>query len=171
MAKETKNKESQISNTLIYLIATSQKTITRTDLAEKTGLSKMTISNHINDLIQMGIISEQPTNIVYDHSAGRKAIPLQISSSSPCILGILIKREFCQSILADVSGKIIDMTQTRFSPHMTRDEFIQIPIAQYEKLFSHARRPLIGCGISCVGPVDNKSGYILNPPNFYYYGL
>lgn len=51
MAKETKNKESQISNTLIYLIATSQKTITRTDLAEKTGLSKMTISNHINDLI------------------------------------------------------------------------------------------------------------------------
>ena len=31
----------------------------------------MTISNHINDLIQMGIISEQPTNIVYDHSAGR----------------------------------------------------------------------------------------------------
>ena len=58
MAKETKNKESQISNTLIYLIATSQKTITRTDLAEKTGLSKMTISNHINDLIQMGIISE-----------------------------------------------------------------------------------------------------------------
>lgn len=167
MAKETKNKESQISNTLIYLIATSQKTITRTDLAEKTGLSKMTISNHINDLIQMGIISEQPTNIVYDHSTGRKAIPLQISSSSPCILGILIKREFCQSILADVSGKIIDMTQTRFSPHMTRDEFIQIPIAQYEKLFSRARRPLIGCGISCVGPVDNKSGYILNPPNFY----
>ena len=70
MAKETKNKESQISNTLIYLIATSQKTITRTDLAEKTGLSKMTISNHINDLIQMGIISEQPTNIVYDHSTG-----------------------------------------------------------------------------------------------------
>lgn len=59
------------------------------------------------------------------------------------------------------------MTQTRFSPHMTRDEFIQIPIAQYEKLFSRARRPLIGCGISCVGPVDNKSGYILNPPNFY----
>lgn len=38
MAKETKNKESQISNTLIYLIATSQKTITQHRPCRKNGI-------------------------------------------------------------------------------------------------------------------------------------
>ena len=161
------SKGTDIKNVLIHLIATSKDPITRTDLARITGLSKMTVSNHISELIDMRIIAEKPMDIVYDRSIGRKPVPVSISPDSPCICGILIKRTFCQSIIADISGKIIDSVKTDFSNTVTRREFIDTLLAQFDMLASRSRRRIIGCGISCLGPVNKNSGYILNPPNFF----
>ncbi len=163
----SKSSRPDIKNMLIRMIATSKTPVTRTDLALQTGLSKMAISNHIAELINLGIVIENPAKINYDYSIGRKPIPLSISPNSPCILGILIKRTFCQSILADISGHIIDMVKTDFNSNMTQDAFIHHILTHYHTLSSHTGRKIIGCGISSLGPVNKRTGCILSPPNFY----
>lgn len=156
-----------ISSTILYLVSTSKTPISRTDLASITGLSKMTISNHVARLIEQGILSEKYTESREDYSLGRKPISLTISPQSPCIFGVRISRDSCHSILADISGNIIDTHKTAFPPNMTQDTFIKYLLSTYDMLARRNKRRIIGCGISSIGPISTITNSILNPPNFY----
>lgn len=156
-----------IDSTLVRLIATSQTPVSRIDLARQTGLSKMTISNHVAELIQKGIVMECDSYGQHENSLGRRPIPLQISSLSPCICGLWITRTHTQAILADISGSIIDMSKMYYPENLSRETLISMLLSQYDTLASRTRRRIIGCGISSIGPLDSTTGYLLNPANFW----
>lgn len=163
----TGNLKNNIDHLLIRLIATSRSPVSRTDLARMTGLSKMTISKHITDLIQQGLIAEQDSRPDFSHDLGRNPIPLVLSDTSPCLCGTLIKRSYMQTILTDISGKIIDMTKYYFHQNVTAESITGLLLSQYDELSSRTRRRILGCGISSIGPINNRTGCILNPANFY----
>ena len=82
---------------ILKLVAVNQG-ISRVDLARITGLSKMTVGNLVTELMEEGWITElvsadsQSRNLQNNNSSGRKPIMLALSSDSPCICGMLIKR-------------------------------------------------------------------------------
>ena len=76
---------------IVKMIATKGP-ISRVLLSEKTGLSKMTISNYVSELISQGIVSEVEISGISPHGKGRRPTGLTISPSSPLICGILIKK-------------------------------------------------------------------------------
>lgn len=159
--------QNTMKNKLIYLIATSQNEISRTELATLTGLSKMTIGNYINELIQEGILIEEPYEFSTKHTPGRRPVALHISPSSPCIMGTYIGRTYCQSILADISGKAINTIRTYYDNTLSQEDLVEYIKKQFNKLTSHTSRPLLGYGVCSPGPIDKTSGTILNPPNFF----
>lgn len=162
------NKDS-LKYQLIYLIATSKTPLSRTDLAAKTGLSKMTISNHVADLIHIGLLSESyvESPAASSNALGRKPTWLSISSTTPCICGIWLRRVSCKMVLADISGHIIDMTHFNFPKNLTKEKLIQLLLLHYDSLVSHTKRKIIGCGISSIGPINIVTGMLTNPPDFY----
>lgn len=162
-----KENNSMIDISLIRLIATSQTPVSRTSLAHLTGLSKMTIGKHIASLIQKGLLTEDESYAGTTGSLGRRPAYLRISATSPCICGILLKRTYCQSVLADISGNILDMEKCNLPEDLTADVLTRILLSQYDTLATHTKRPIIGCGISSMGPLNSITGCILNPPNFY----
>lgn len=166
---ESEKSKNSIKSRLIHLLATSKAPLSRTDLSTMTGLSKMTISNHVADLIRMGLVAESYTELgnQSENTLGRKPVSLQIAPSSPCICGIWLRRPSCQMILADISGRIVDMLNFDFRPSMTKENLIQLLLSHYDTLVSHTKRRIIGCGISSIGPIDNVSGCLTTPPDFY----
>lgn len=149
---------------LVKIIATSGP-ISRVLLSEKTGLSKMTISNYVSDLISQGIVSEVET--ASPHGKGRRPTGLIISPWSPLICGILIKRGVCQAISADLSGRILNSIHHGYPEHMTEKELISIILDLIHSLASKSPRPFIACGVASIGPLNVRTGSLLSPPNFY----
>lgn len=163
---KTKKTTDHIDHTLIRMIAASREPISRTDLAVMTGLSKMTISKHIAELIQRGILAEQNSQAT-DSKLGRHPVPLVLSGQAPCIFGLLIKRGYLQAILADMSCNIINTHKCYFQNGLTKEKLISMILEQYDALAQNTDRRILGCGIASLGPVDVSSGCILNPADFY----
>jgi len=155
-----------VDSTLIRLVATSRTPVSRFELAEQTGLSKMTVGRHITDLIREGILVESIKN-VSGKNMGRTPMVLSVSDTLPIACGTLIKRSYIQTILMDISGRVIDETKDYYGSGLTAEVLKGLMEDQYDRLAGHTRREIFGWGISAMGPVDIQNGRIQKPADFY----
>ena len=140
--------------------------VSRMELSEVTGLSKMAVGNMVNDLMELGLVEEikgSSDTSVY----GRPPGALRISNRSPLICGMLIKRSMFQVVLADFSGNIIDSEEIRYDKQLQKSDISTWLLNAYQTLRARQCREVIAVGISAIGPVDTKRGVILNPPFFH----
>lgn len=140
--------------------------VSRMELSEITGLTKMAVGNMVNDLMELNLVDEikaLPDTNMY----GRPPGALRLSNSSPLICGMLIKRGLFQTVLADLSGKIIDREEIRYDQGLQTNDISEWLVGAYQRLRARQNRDVIAVGISSIGPVDTKRGVILNPPFFH----
>lgn len=170
MREGSKNTDIRILNQGLILqqIAVNQG-ISRVDIANKTNLTKTTVSNVVQDLIRMGYVIEG-TDIGIDNytGAGRRPVQLAISDSAPLICGMLLKRNRTTVVLGTLHGKIVEEITEKFTGLMDPDHLVEFLLDSYRTLREkyHNRR-LIGVGISCMGIVDSVKGEILNPARYF----
>lgn len=153
---------------LVLKIIATHFGLSRTQLASITGLSKMSISNIVSELIASRYIAEFE-NQKEATSSGRKPLSLKLSDHSPCICGMLIERDFLQIALGDLSGTLIlpPVNVPLDSNALCSDEVIQYLYQAFMTLKDSTRRDIIAIGISSIGPLDSKNGLILRPPFFH----
>lgn len=153
---------------ILQLIAADQP-VSRVDLAHKTGLTKMTVGNIVADLIEENMIEEIVPDGESESTApqGRPPILLKISSQSSAICGMLIKRGFCQVILADLSGLILSSVSKEYPGYVGIDDLYQMLVTCFWDLKAGCSREIAAIGIASVGPINSTTGMILNPPEFY----
>lgn len=168
--KGTNNQDVKRQNKLLILkmIATGNG-LSRVEIANTTGLTKMTVGNLISELLEEHLISEKSYDTEYEteNKYGRRPVTFSISDQSPCTLGILIKRELCQLIIGDLSGAILDSITYTYESLGNAMELLDLLYEGYLLLQSRTKRKIIYIGISSVGPIDTSKGIILNPPFFY----
>lgn len=143
-----------------------QDGISRIDLSRMTGLSKMTVGNIAAELLAAGIVEEPPVPPT-PHVSGKRPIPLILAPTSPCICGMLIKRDFCQIILSDLGGKIFYQTEQSYTSLSSSKELLDILENLFHTCCNNTTRRILAIGISCLGPIDTADGRIVSPPNFY----
>ncbi len=143
----------------------------RAELARNLGLSKMTISNLVNELIEQQLVEERHIDSqkesAISNTSGRPSIMLYISNYAPCICGMIIKRGRCQIVIGNLCGEILDRVTHSSSQHMTEEDLLHVLLDGFKTLKNRVNRNIIAVGISSVGPVDVTRGTILNPPDFY----
>ena len=88
---------------VIRLIAT-KAAITRVDLAKLTGLTKMTITNLVNEWISDGILKEDKAPA--DNNRGRPKMILRFSDKAPKIIGFMIQQNRITLSIGTLSGEI-----------------------------------------------------------------
>lgn len=163
----------QKNRMLVLKLITVNKGVSRVDIAKMTGLSKMTVGNIVTELIEQGIVTEKnlsdnpfPQN---NGNYGRKPIMLTLSPDSPCICGMLIKRELCQIVIGDLSGTILEQINYEFSSLENGDALIDMLMQGFQTLTARIERPILAISIASLGPLNSSDGIILNPP--YFYGI
>lgn len=168
-------KDIKLRNRLLLLkLLSTQKGISRVDLAKKTGLSKVAVGKIISDLIAMKYVYEEEASL-FDESQlpqGRPAIRLKLSNESPCICGMLVKRSHCTVILADLSGCILEQEKYIYHEQITERQLLAYLFQGYQKMLGRGRN-IIAVGIAANGPLSTVSGTLLNPTficsdGFYY---
>ena len=150
---------------LILKLIVTGECESRIELAKRTGLSKMAVTNIISEFMEQNLVEEK--ECVRIQGKGRNPIKLCLSSKAPKMIGVHIYRGECSVILCD------------FQLHILQRRSFQVTEENHGQLLEHLfhrideildripRTEICGIGIGALGPVDVGKGRILNPPNFY----
>lgn len=151
---------------LIFDVLNTMGSCSRTQLAEFTGLTKTSITNITTEMLEENIIYEVG---VADSSMGRKPVMLDISSSSPCALGLSINRDFIYASLVNLRGELKFEKSYVIRKDETEKDFWDGVFACCDAILNSSvakESRILGIGVASIGPLDIEKGMILSPPNF-----
>jgi len=158
-------KEKNRALTLKYIC--TGEGVSRIELAKLTGLTKMTLTNITNELLQSGFIEQDEESDNQVSSVGRRPIMLKISPGSPVVAGVWVSRDFCYGVLCDLKADIIAQKRIPLGEFDTAETLSEKIIRCVEYLIMQTKRRVLGIGVCSLGPVDIQNGVILKPTNFY----
>ena len=148
-----------------------KKASNRTELASYLNLTRMAISNIVNELRDHAIIleiSSSENEGEMDHNPnGRPPKQLMLADWSISVICINIRRYSVSCMLMDINGNT-KPPMTRPLPAHADNAFLMETVI---KLIEEAREtfpkiPIIGIGVSSIGPLDIYQKHLLNPPDF-----
>jgi predicted NBD/HSP70 family sugar kinase len=164
------HQSTRIQNRAIVLkIICTGTNVSRIDMSRQTGLSKMSITNIVNELIDEAYVTDQAGQLKND-SIGRNPISLKPDLNVHRVLGIYISRDYVVATLSNLKCEILSEFKCILSYDESENTFIEkiktltAGILNSDKA---VRKKIIGIGISCIGPLDIENGIILEPPNFH----
>lgn len=137
--------------------------ISRIELSKVTGLSKMTVTNIIKDLVEEGLVIETGAE---QTAFGRKPITLQIKPKSKIFLGVYIARNKVCVVAGDLCGNLLaeKSVVTPQNQQLLMEEIYRLLDAVISEFESDKIQSI---GVASIAPLDFKNGIILNPPNFF----
>lgn len=159
MQKADKN-TLKLNNRHVILNSLKRMEQSRTDLAEKTGLSNSTVSSLVSDLMEQGTVFEKE---VAQSSGGRRPVLLALNPSAAFTLVIKIVPLKIIVSLVDLTLAIVYSRE--FPYDSCCEESVQSAISQSLRAMADESSSRIdkiaGIGLNITGVVDYPSGVIL----------
>ena len=146
----------------LKLIATGESN-TRTGIARASRLTKMSVSNIIDELIQKDLIVEGEQE--RGEQQGRRPLSLEFSPKAPKMIGVLINREYCAAVLCDFHLNVI-RTERREMDYHEKGWLLENIYGLIDSMLE-VEKNILGIGVASIGPLDVVRGMILRPPRFY----
>lgn len=150
---------------VLKLICTGQCT-SRAEISRRTGLTKMTITNIIQALLNENLILEGP--LLEKTTVGRKPVLLFPSENAKRSIGVYISRDVITLSLLSLNAKIIKKYDRLLSPDENAETLTGKIFDGLDMILEgEDKTKILGIGVACIGPLDLVNGVILSPPEFY----
>lgn len=140
--------------------------ISRAELAEQTSLTRASITQIVDELMQEELVAE--TAVVGRNHLGRRMTQLALVKDARYLLGLNIGRYEYDLGIINLSGEVLHHSTGTVAERETSevlDEVCRLIEEKIEELRLPKER-ISGIGICAPGPMDVQKGIILNPPNF-----
>ena len=137
----------------------------RADISRFTGLTRVTISDLVAELIAEGLIVE--TGQREDARPGKPATLLDLNRSACQIIGIdLSGHAVFRGAVLDLDGRLLERVELPLGAETGADA-VETVITLAETLISAATLPILGIGVGSPGVVD-LAGVVLTAPNLHW---
>jgi glucokinase-like ROK family protein len=159
------SKMREMNLALILTRLRENQALSRSQLAEVTGLTKATISSLVKELIDRRFLHEVG---VVTSVVGRPSISLELNPEAGYIIGAEIGVDFISVILTDFSAKVLWERSEKTQPGQPQDEILTQAITVIRCAMdeaARARKDVLGIGLGAPGLVDEVSGDLLYAPN------
>lgn len=140
----------QASGVALFELLRRQPITTRTELVQRTGLSKATISETIASLIAQGFLIETGKR---QPGRGRSQVVLEFVPTARLVLGAQFTEGSCRVVLADLRAAPIAHAE-RPLPGNEPEQFVEALVACVDELRSQATAPIVGLGVGTPGLID-----------------
>src|ERR671917_2914714 len=142
----------------------SHGTISRAEIARRTGLSRSTVSSLVADLQSDGLVVERAElGEAYGTQGGRPPILLSFDTSAGAALGIDFGHSHLRVAVADLSSTILAERAVPLDTDHAAQEGLDVALELVEEVLDEAgveRSRVIGAGLGLPGPVDQTDGVI-----------
>ncbi|WP_169517950.1 ROK family protein [Sediminispirochaeta bajacaliforniensis] len=138
-----------------------KKNFSRAEFARLTGLTRATITNLVDELIEEGLIRESDVN-VKNNRVGRNPKTLEIVSDRYTIIGVDIARDGCTIGLVEFGGAVLISEPVALDRADSPETAVKIiSDAIKNTILPECKKgSLLGLGITTPGPVDTMNGII-----------
>lgn len=149
---------------LVLKLVAMQDEASRISITRETGLSKMTVTNIVSELINEEYLIQ--TSSQKSSGAGHNPVLLDISPEAPIVLGLYISRSYIEAAISNLKGVLL---WRRSVPLLEENaESLEEKLTGLAKsAIKSIKGRLLGVGVSMIGPLEEKQGVLLNPTNFY----
>ena len=139
----------------------------RADIARETGLTRVTVSDLVAELIAEGLVIE--TGQREDARPGKPATLLELDRTAFQIIGIdLSEYAIFRGAVLDLDGHIVHRAEVPLGRAAGADATALV-IRLAESLVAQATLPILGLGVGSPGVVD-LAGVVLSAPNLGWLG-
>ena len=153
---------------LVLTTLTANGVLSRADIARETGLTRVTVSDLVAELIEVGLIAEIGQRT--DSRPGKPATLLQVDPNARHVVGVDLSdlREF-QAGVFDLKGNLLSKhALATGSERGTAAADLAAEVAA--RAVAAASAPVLGVGVGAPGIVDVE-GVVLTAPNFAWRNL
>lgn len=139
-----------------------RRALTRGDILDITGLSRMTVSGRIDALLGAGLAVERGTERV---TGGRPSRRLEFNTEHATIVAAMIDTTHTTVALTDLSGRVTASERIEVAVAHGPLETLTAITERTRSMLKGAGDPRVGgIGISVPGPIDPDSGRPSQPP-------
>jgi len=138
--------------------------ISRSELAFKMNLNLPTISNLVNELIDLGKLIEQGHA---DSTGGRKPQLLEINTNDSSVIAVYVSSKSITSVLSNMKGNWGEREVINISQPYTVDDILSKLMEIFEKQISKSQssgKQIKRAGIAISGIVDSINGISMKFP-------
>lgn len=150
---------------LIRLIR-GQPGLSRADLSEMTGLTKSTVSQLVQELIDEGWLTEDEALVT--GSIGRRPTPLRLDCERLALIGVDLTVEAIEVVATSLTGAVVAARSRKIASSVL--DFVVAELAELvASVVSEVQasgRKILGVGVGVPGPVHASSGVLHYSPNF-----
>ena len=140
----------------------------RAQVANITGLTRGTVSNIVNVLIEDGLVFED--NLM-DSKIGRPSILLRLRPDGGAVIGVEIGVDFISVLLTNFVAETLWEVRAQTNPSQSQTEIINQAENYIEQALTVAKenelRPL-GIGVGVPGLVNVRQGNLIIAPNLHW---
>jgi len=156
------------NRSLVLQTLYSDGAMSRADLARATGLTRVTISDLVAELLAEALVVEQGTR--GESRPGKPATLVDIDRTGFRILGIdLSAHDVFRGALLDLDGRLHDRVTVPLDG-ATGERALAIVVDLARDLAARADVPILGIGVGSPGVVD-LAGVVLTAPNLGWHDL
>jgi predicted NBD/HSP70 family sugar kinase len=130
--------------------------LSRADVARSTGLTRTTVSDLVEGLLDVGLVVEAGTG---PSTGGKAPILLRVPPDARQIIGIDVDRGHLSGVVVNLHGEII-RREGRDVEEADGVETLRELESLAGSLFATADRPLLGVGVGTPGLVDMATGVV-----------
>jgi glucokinase-like ROK family protein len=154
----------ELNKALVLNLARQERTISRTDIARRTRLSRSTVSIIVNELIDEGWLLESGTG---QSRGGRRPILLTFNGQAGYVLGIGAGATHLLALVTDLDAQIMAEIERPFDAADGPELGLSAIAGIGRDVLAQAGvdvSQLIGIGVGVPGPLDHERGIIVAPP-------
>ncbi|WP_407562838.1 ROK family protein [Streptomyces sp. 184] len=141
-------------------------TVTRGEIAHRTGLTQQSVSRISRSLLTRGILVEDDPRHA---TSGKPRTPVRLRRDAAHAVGIHIDPEVLTAVVIDLDGDVVASRTRPAGPTADPGVLVKQVIQLGDDVRAAARGAVredsfLGIGIAVPGPVDIASGTVLDPP-------
>lgn len=158
----------KVNRSLILNTLRLHAPVSRAQVANITGLTRGTVSNIVNSLIEEGLVLEDQ---LQDSKVGRPSILLRLRPDGGAVIGVEIGVDFISVLLTNFVAELLWETRVKTSPSQSQTDIIHQAETYIEQALDiakeHVLRPL-GIGVGLPGLVNVRQGNLIMAPNLHW---
>jgi predicted NBD/HSP70 family sugar kinase len=136
--------------------------VSRTEIYEKTTISKATVGRVIEDLLKKGFIRETGSGV---SQLGRKPVQIELAPEARYCIGVNISRNHLLVSLVNFTMEVVRKKTLKLKGVDSPEIFKQTVVRNIQELITEsgvAPRKILGVGIGAPGIVDYNQGIIVD---------
>jgi N-acetylglucosamine repressor len=161
MKKATQQQIKEHNRNLVLKTLLEHDTISRADIARSTRLTRTTVSDIVNDLIEEGLIEERG---IGSSSGGKSPILLGVMEDSRYLIGLDLAQNQFSGAIVNLGGEIRETVNLPVND-VDGQTALGLVYEILDRLMDSEIRPLVGIGVGTPGLVNTSSGVVVNAVN------